>query len=268
MKLKEYFALLGIKSNYKFFPQIKEVIGSWEGQDVFFYNWKSPKANNYSFNTSEIEELRTFLKEGDVAIDVGAHVGDSTLPIALACGEKGKVFAFEPNPVVFQILSKNAFLNTTLTNIFPIPFACTDDSVNDEFWYSSPWLGNGGDRSDLGWRYGASFPVPVNGENPLSILIDKFDADLPKVRYIKVDVEGFDIHVLKQLTKLIDNNKPYLKFEVFGKTLAENRAGLYNFVTERGYELRVVGSEGKLFGESACEEDFYRDKTLDIFCIP
>jgi len=268
MKLKEYLALLGIKSNYKFFPQIKEVIGCWNGQDILFYNWKSPKASNYSFNASEIEELRTFIKEGDVAIDVGAHVGDSTLPIALACGSKGKVFAFEPNPVVFQILSKNAFLNNSLTNIVPIPFACTDGSINDEFWYSSPWLGNGGDRSDLGWRYGASFPVPINGENPHSVLKDKFGVDLPKVRYIKVDVEGFDIHVLNQLAELIDKSKPYLKFEIFGKTLAENRASLYKFVTKRGYELRVVGSDGKLFGRQACEEDFYKDKTLDIFCIP
>jgi len=59
-----------------------------------------------------------------------------------------------------------------------------------------------------------------------------------------------------------------LKFEVFGKTSAENRAALYSFVTERGYELRVVGLDGKLFGKIAQEGDFYRDKTLDIFCIP
>ena len=268
MKLKEYLALIGIKSNYKFFPQVLKTIGQWNGFDVQFYIWKTPKNRPYSLDLTEIEELQTFLKDGDVAIDVGAHMGDSTLPIALACGSTGKVFAFEPNPVVFQILAKNSFLNVETTNIVPLPFACTDDEVVTKFWYSSPWLANGGDRSDAGWRYGASYPVHINGKNPLGLLETKFSDDIQRLKYIKIDVEGFDIHVLRQFQTLIDKVRPYIKFEVFGKTTLVNRKALFDFVLERNYQLYLVGDSGKLFAQNANEEDFYKKTSVDIFCVP
>ena len=34
---------------------------------------------------------------------IGAHIGDTTLPIALAAGKKGFVLALEPNPYVFHV---------------------------------------------------------------------------------------------------------------------------------------------------------------------
>ena len=62
-------------------------------------------------HAASVDELRKFLSPGDVAIDIGAHTGDSTIPIALAVGKQGCVLALEPNRYVFPVLQKNAELN-------------------------------------------------------------------------------------------------------------------------------------------------------------
>ena len=48
---------------------------------------------------------------GDAAIDIGAHTGDTALPVALAVGPQGAVFALEPNPFTYKVLIANAGLN-------------------------------------------------------------------------------------------------------------------------------------------------------------
>ena len=47
------------------------------------------------------------IKEGDVFVDVGAHVGRCTLPVARAVGEKGLVIAVEANIENYNCLKKN-----------------------------------------------------------------------------------------------------------------------------------------------------------------
>jgi len=46
------------------------------------------------------------LRDGDVAIDIGAHVGRHTLPMARAVGVRGKVYAYEPLPSIYVNLMR------------------------------------------------------------------------------------------------------------------------------------------------------------------
>ena len=52
--------------------------------------------------------LVQFLKEGDVCIDVGANVGFYTLLTSALVGESGRIYAFEPTPRTFHILTSNS----------------------------------------------------------------------------------------------------------------------------------------------------------------
>jgi hypothetical protein len=126
MRLKEIFYLIGLRPRVKVYGHCIQVIDLPKDGRVEFARWLTPKSRDLSLRQAEIDELRTFLREGDLAIDVGAQVGDSTLPIALACGRSGAVIAFEPNPFTFAILGANAALNPTRTNIIPIPYAATE----------------------------------------------------------------------------------------------------------------------------------------------
>ena len=58
------------------------------------------------FEKSTFSLYKSILREGDVVLDVGANIGDQTLPIAKLIGPTGKVFAFEPTEYAFNKLTK------------------------------------------------------------------------------------------------------------------------------------------------------------------
>jgi predicted RNA methylase len=63
------------------------------------------------YSESEVAMMRNFVREGDTVIDVGANIGDLTLPLARMVGDRGKVYAFESNPESFNVLCANLALN-------------------------------------------------------------------------------------------------------------------------------------------------------------
>lgn len=69
-----------------------------------------------SVSTGEDIVMKRVLMAGDVALDVGAHIGVYTLLLARLVGERGRVYAFEPNPEVLIGLRRTlgALHNTTL----------------------------------------------------------------------------------------------------------------------------------------------------------
>jgi FkbM family methyltransferase len=67
----------------------------------------------------EPEETALFIrvvKPGDTVVDAGANVGYYTVIASRLVGDKGKVYAFEPEPANFALLQKNVRLNG-LTNV-------------------------------------------------------------------------------------------------------------------------------------------------------
>jgi FkbM family methyltransferase len=69
-----------------------------------------------SWEQEETALLLRILKPGDIFVDAGANVGYYTVIGSRLVGEKGKVYAFEPDPANFAVLQKNVQLNG-LTNV-------------------------------------------------------------------------------------------------------------------------------------------------------
>lgn len=67
----------------------------------------------------ETEIFKKEIKKGDTVLDLGAHIGYYTLLAAKLVGEKGKVFAFEPEPTNFALLKKNIKINNH-QNVIPV----------------------------------------------------------------------------------------------------------------------------------------------------
>lgn len=63
------------------------------------------------YSESEVGAMRAFIRPDDVVIDVGANIGDLTLPMSRMVGERGKVYAFESHPDIYNILCANLALN-------------------------------------------------------------------------------------------------------------------------------------------------------------
>lgn len=269
MRLKEFFYLLGLRPGLRIYGHRIQHIDLTTDGPIEYARWLSPAAVDLSLEQDEIDELRTFLTEGDVAIDVGAQVGDSTLPIAIACGASGTVLAFEPNPLTFAILAANASLNPTRTNIVPTPYAAADADGPLVFDYGNPFLDNGGNHDGISrWRHASAFSIPVQGRRLEAFIRSRYAELLPRLRYLKTDVEGHDLAVLRSVEALIDEFRPFIKAEVNGILSNQERRALYDFLTEHGYAVRRVRGRN-LFGRRiTASDEMNATKTFDVFATP
>ena len=63
--------------------------------------------------------LRAITPEGGIVLDIGANYGITTLTFAKAAGSEGTVYAIEPSPPVYELLTKSILLNAYQDIIYP-----------------------------------------------------------------------------------------------------------------------------------------------------
>jgi FkbM family methyltransferase len=137
--------------------------------------------------------FRKVLKEGDVCVDAGAHVGYFTLLAATIVGETGRVYAFEPDPATHRILRANVELNEA-ANVSA--FAAAAGAEDGEAVLHTVPPGNSGRASlrPADVVRAGRVPVPVRR---LATAVPA--AELPRLRLVKIDVEGAEADVLHGL---------------------------------------------------------------------
>src|SRR5262245_61774059 len=216
MKVKEWLYVLGLRPAVRTYPTEDVTFSLPVDGDVQYARWLHPGESPKVIRQESVDELRRFIRPGDVAIDIGAHTGDTTIPIALAAGPEGCVLALEPNPYVFRVLEENARLNAKQARIVPLMFAATGESGEFTFQYSDSGFCNGGLHPGISrWRHGHAFDLTVRGENLEAYLAKHYPALIPRIRFIKVDTEGYDAQVIASLGGFIARQRPFIKAEVY-----------------------------------------------------
>lgn len=155
------------------------------------------------FSEAEVDLFRQIVRPGQWVIDVGANVGAHTLFFARQVGPSGRVYAFEPQRVVFQMLCANLASNGVL-NAWCFPQAvgkAAGIAIVPSLDYAS--ANNFGGVS-LEPRDAAGEPVAV-------VTIDSLQ--LPRCDFIKVDVEGMEAEVLRGAAETIVRFQPVLYVE-------------------------------------------------------
>jgi FkbM family methyltransferase len=267
MKFKELFYIFGLRPRPKTYGYRIARVELPDDGAVDYAHWLYHAEGETAVSANELAELRRFLRAGDFAIDIGAHIGDTTLPIALACGANGLVLAFEPNKYVFEVLVATTRLNTAKTHIVPLPYAVTATAGRFVFRYSDASFANGGQFSNISiWRHGHSFPLEVEGR-PLQTILADYAAWLPRLRYIKIDVEGNELPLLRAIEDVIAAHRPYLKLEIYKHSPEQQRRELFDLVGKYRYAIHRV-ENGALFGECLGEADVMRWRHFDIFAVP
>lgn len=217
--------------------QIKSFNLKQEGK-VEYARWMHPYEQPKNITQDMVNFFRQYTKSGCLAIDIGAHTGDTTVPMALATGPLGIVLGLEPNPYVFRILQKNSDLNKNKTNIIPLNFAATDQDGEFEFNYSDASYCNGGYFQSLqNQKHGHSHVLRVQGKNLEKYLKESYGNILSKLCLIKIDAEGYDKEIIKSLKNLIVTYKPHIISECNKNLTEEERDDLFSVLDGMGYDV-------------------------------
>ena len=183
--------------------------------------------------------IRARLNPADVFIDVGANIGFDSLLASRAVGDGGRVVAFEASPMVFDRLRETLRLNGSPTNVRAINKAVAAERGTLNI-YAGPQHNVGltttVQRGDM--------PQVASVEAaPLGDLLEH--DELPRVRLIKIDVEGGEVAVLAGLAACIDQFPREVEIAVelsplwWGDRTRTSRDVLQPFV-DRGFRIYTI----------------------------
>ena len=141
------------------------------------------------------------IRPGFNVLDVGAHQGLMTALFALCTGPSGIVHAWEALPSNAALVERNMALNG-LNNVYVHPRGVGSAPAR------LPMFENNGNIVVLG----AQSELPVTGNIEIVRLDDDLDPDM-RVDFLKVDVEGHELHVLSGASRVL-SQRPFLMLEL------------------------------------------------------
>jgi FkbM family methyltransferase len=145
----------------------------------------------------ETRVFKRIVREGMTIVDIGAHIGYYTLMAAKLVGEKGKVFAFEPDPDNYRLLVKNIEANG-YNNVIPVPKAVSNQAGTTKLFLSPE--DSGAHRIYNSHDGRKSIQVET-------VTLDGFFKDKEnRIDIIKMDIEGAEIAALQGMKKILKND--------------------------------------------------------------
>lgn len=171
---------------------------------------------------SEVDVFRHFVRPGDVVVDGGANIGTHTLALAHLVGAAGRVIAFEPQRLIFQML-------------------CANMALNDITWADCHWAALAADDGpvhipELDLRRSSnhgSQAVSMNGagRQVAGWALDSiFDGD--RLALIKGDVEGMETALVLGAQDCLRRFQPVVYLE---NDRLERSVTLISLLQDRGY---------------------------------
>jgi FkbM family methyltransferase len=173
---------------------------------------------------------RQFIKPDYVIIDGGANIGFHSIQFAKLANQ-GTVYCFEPQPLIFNVLSTNALINGCSDVIKQFRLGLSDNTEQElkmtplkEQVFSEHCVNYGGRGLTEG----------EEGEEAVQLTtIDSLG--LAKLDFMKLDVQGFELHTLKGGEVTIKANWPLMFIENYPGSDQDQK--VIDLVKEWGYEV-------------------------------
>ena len=174
-----------------------------EGCTIYFDPWDIRDSQFLAFGTYNEPVTELFKQEitpGMIVADLGAHVGYYTVLASKLVGAHGKVFAFEPAPDNFTLLTKNISANNLL-NVAALQKAVSNKEVTTRLVLQDSYGHFLSEKQPRG-----SAVIEVN-----SISLDRFFEEKDIVfDFIKMNIEGYEMAALEGMPRIVKRS-PHLK---------------------------------------------------------
>jgi FkbM family methyltransferase len=187
--------------------------------------------------------LRSFLKPGDVVVDVGANIGFHTLISSVIIGEQGRIYSIEAHPRIYKALCGNIEFNR-FNNVKTYNLA-----IGEKLGYITFSDKKQDDRNAV-VSDGEGVKVEMTRLDSLGIVESS-------IALLKVDVEGYEKFVFEGADQLLENVRCICyesvedHFQEFGYSCTE----LNDILREKGFDLFRFADNGLLrIGESYISE--------------
>ena len=189
------------------------------------YLWEAKLRNRTVYEDDEAV-FRSFLRSGDIVIDVGANIGILSLAACTIVGQNGHVYSFEAHPKTSQYLKGNVEVNN-FTNITTYSLALGEKKGKVRFANEK--------NDDLNKVTNTDSGIEVEMDTLDNIL--NIDAD--SIALLKIDVEGYEKFVLEgadiilKRTQCVFFESSKEHFTNFGYSTED----LNEMLFDRGFEL-------------------------------
>lgn len=154
---------------------------------------------NGTYGEIDTNIFKNHIRKGNFVVDVGANIGYFSLIFAKLVNMEGQVFAFEPEPQNFELLKKNFSINN-YQNI-----VCERKAVSDKNGNLRLYLSESSGKHSI-FRNNAH----KNSINVECIKLDDYFEEkklIDKIDFVKIDVEGAELQVLKGMKSIISKNE-------------------------------------------------------------
>lgn len=184
----------------------------------------------FGFRDDGITNLFSLCKGNFNVIDIGTNLGWVALNFARLSGT-GKVIGFEPDPFNYSVCKTNLELNK-LPNLIVFPYGLGEISSQVNMELRTP-ENRGGNRV-----------APADSSGSVQVHIKRLDdinevTSLPAIHLMKLDVEGYELKVLRGAKSILERHKPILFIEVDNDNLndqGDSAKELVLFLKACGYQ--------------------------------
>lgn len=184
--------------------------------------------NSSLFLVEEFIEKKISNPGDKVVLDIGANIGNHSIFLA----EKfKKVYAFEPNPITYEVLKINSTYVAEHKNVIPFNFGLSDAEGSLPFNVNPANIGGSGIINRNNRNVNDSIFIDVK-------TLDKFDElkDV-SVALIKIDVEGHELNALRGAKDTISRDMPAILFEQSAAEIIDGSSPTIKYLDEIGYEF-------------------------------
>ena len=194
-----------------------------------------------------VRVIRSILQPGDLAIDVGANVGAMLLPMAERVGPEGRLIACEPSPTCMQALRKTSVLNglEAALTLHQVAVGSTDG-------FAMLYMGSNCSLNSI-------VELP-SADGAMKVQVRRLDEIVPPdlcPSLVKIDVEGFELEVLRGMREIVDRSPDIVVIAEYGPThLSRKEISPEEWIAEFesfGFDLWTIDETNGMLSKASVE---------------